>query len=70
MGMLVDNSIVIVDNVLVNRNRGMEMEEALSDAAHKPAMALLGATSIAALAFLPAYLMPTYVGNMWVLLSG
>ena len=72
MGMLVDNSIVIVDNVLVNRNRGMEMEEALSDAAHKPAMALLGATSIAALAFLPAYLMPTYVGeyvgsSFWVI---
>ncbi len=72
MGMLVDNSIVIVDNVLVNRNNGMEMEEALSEAAHKPAMALFGATAIAALAFLPAYLMPTYVGeyvgsSFWVI---
>lgn len=53
MGMLVDNSIVVVDNVLVNKNSGMEMEKALSEAAHKPAMPLLGATAIAALAFLP-----------------
>ena len=72
MGMLVDNSIVIVDNVLVNKNSGMEMEKALSEAAHKPAMPLLGATAIAALAFLPAYLMPTYVGeyvgsSFWVI---
>ena len=72
MGMLVDNSIVIVDNVLVNRNKGMEMELALSEAAHKPALPLLGATTIAALAFLPAYLMPTYIGeyvgsSFWVI---
>lgn len=72
MGMLVDNSIVVADNVLVNRNKGIEMEEALLEAAHKPALALLGATSIAALAFLPAYLMPTYVGeyvgsSFWVI---
>lgn len=72
MGMLVDNSIVIVDNVLVNRNNGMEMEEALSEAAHKPAMPLLGATVIASLAFLPAYLMKTYIGeyvssSFWVI---
>ena len=63
MGMLVDNSIVVVDNVLVNRNSGMENEKALYEAAQKPALPLLGATTIAALAFLPAYLMPTYVGE-------
>ncbi len=72
MGMLVDNSIVVVDNVLVNRNSGMENEKALYEAAQKPALPLLGATTIAALAFLPAYLMPTYVGeyvgsSFWVI---
>ena len=72
MGMLVDNSIVVVDNVLVNRNNGMENEKALYEAAQKPALPLLGATTIAALAFLPAYLMPTYVGeyvgsSFWVI---
>lgn len=72
MGMLVDNSIVIVDNVLVNRNKGMEMEKALYEAAYKPALPLLGATAIAALAFLPAYIMPNYVGeyvgsSFWVI---
>lgn len=63
MGMLVDNSIVIVDGVLVNRNKKMDMNEALIAATHKPAVPLLGATLIATLAFLPAYLMPTYVGE-------
>lgn len=72
MGMLVDNSIVIVDGVLVNRHKKMDMEEALLAATHKPAIPLLGATLIAAFAFLPAYLMPTYVGeyvgsSFWVI---
>lgn len=63
MGMLVDNSIVIVDGVLVRRSKGMAMEEALKESTYKPAIPLLGATVIAALAFLPGTLMPTYVGE-------
>ena len=72
MGMLVDNSIVIVDGVLVRRNQGMSMEDALSESTHKPALPLLGATFIAAIAFLPAYLMQSYTGeyvssSFWVI---
>ena len=63
MGMLVDNSIVVVDRVLVLRKKGMQMRDVLLKSTHKPAMPLLGATLIAALAFLPAYLMPTYGGE-------
>lgn len=63
MGMLVDNSIVIVDRVLVLRQKGLPMRDVLLEAAKKPAMPLLGATLIACLAFLPAYLMPTYGGE-------
>ena len=72
MGMLVDNSIVIVDGVLVRRNQGMSMEDALKESTHKPALPLLGATFIAAIAFLPAYLMASYTGeyvssSFWVI---
>ena len=72
MGMLVDNSIVIVDGVLVRRNQGMSMEDALLESTHKPALPLLGATFIAAIAFLPAYLMASYTGeyvssSFWVI---
>lgn len=63
MGMLVDNSIVVVDRVLVLRQKGLPMRDVLLEATKKPAMPLLGATLIAALAFLPAYLMPTYAGE-------
>lgn len=72
MGMLVDNSIVIVDGVLVRRSKGMGMEEALKESTYKPAIPLLGATLIAAIAFLPGATMPTYVGeyvssSFWVI---
>lgn len=72
MGMLVDNSIVIVDGVLVRRSKGMPMEEALKESTYKPAIPLLGATLIAALAFLPGMLTATYIGeyvssSFWVI---
>ena len=72
MGMLVDNSIVIVDGVLVRRNQGMSMEDSLMESTHKTALPLLGATFIAAIAFLPAYLMASYTGeyvssSFWVI---
>ncbi len=53
MGMMVDNAIVVVDNMLVRLGKGMNREEAAIDAASKPAMPLLGATIIAILAFYP-----------------
>ena len=53
MGMMVDNAIVVVDNMMVRLGGGMKREEAAIDAASKPAMPLLGATVIAILAFYP-----------------
>jgi multidrug efflux pump subunit AcrB len=53
MGMMVDNAIVVVDNMIVRLGRGMNREEAAIEAASKPAMPLLGATAIAILAFYP-----------------
>ena len=53
MGMMVDNAIVVVDNMIVRLRRGMNREEAAIESASKPAMPLLGATAIAILAFYP-----------------
>src|SRR5262245_19905070 len=53
MGMMVDNAIVVVDNMIVRLGRGMNSEEAAIESASKPAMPLLGATVIAILAFYP-----------------
>ena len=53
MGMMVDNAIVVVDNMMVRLRRGMNREGAAIEAASKPAMPLLGATVIAILAFYP-----------------
>jgi multidrug efflux pump subunit AcrB len=53
MGMMVDNAIVVVDNMIVRFARGMNREEAAIESASKPAMPLLGATAIAILAFYP-----------------
>lgn len=74
MGMLVDNSIVIVDGVLVRIHRGENLEKALHDVTIKNSIPLLGATFIAAIAFLPGSLMPTYPGeylesSFWVILT-
>jgi multidrug efflux pump subunit AcrB len=53
MGMMVDNAIVVVDNMMVRLRRGMKREEAAIESASKPALPLLGATAIAILAFYP-----------------
>jgi multidrug efflux pump subunit AcrB len=53
MGMMVDNAIVVVDNMIVRLGRGMNRDEAAIESASKPAMPLLGATAIAILAFYP-----------------
>ncbi len=73
MGMLVDNAIVIVDGVLVDKKLGKPMDIALTDIGSKTAMPLLGATLIAILAFFPIYLSPDttglYVRDLFIVLA-
>ncbi len=73
MGMLVDNAIVIVDGVLIDKSKGKPRLQALTDIGQKTAMPLLGATLIAILAFLPIFLSPdtagTYVRDLFIVLA-
>jgi multidrug efflux pump subunit AcrB len=73
MGILVDDAIVVLDNILVNMERGMPKEEALATSGRKTAMPLLGATAIAILAFFPIYLSPDtagiYVRDLFIVLA-
>ncbi len=73
MGMLVDNAIVIVDGILVDRKAGKPKMEALLNTGRKTAMPLLGATLIAILAFLPIFLSPDttgfYVRDLFIVMS-
>ena len=73
MGMLVDNAIVIVDGILVDKNAGKPRSEALTAIGRKTAMPLLGATLIAILAFLPIFMSPDvtglYVRDMFIVLA-
>ena len=73
MGMLVDNAIVIVDGILVDRQSGKPRMAALTDIGRKTAMPLLGATLIAILAFLPIYLSPDttgiYVRDLFIVIA-
>ena len=62
MGMLVDNAIVIVDGILVDLQRGVPRQEALTNVGRKTAIPLLGATVIAILAFWPIFLSPDTAG--------
>lgn len=73
MGMLVDNAIVIIDGILVDKAAGRPRREALTAICHKTAIPLLGATAIAILAFLPIFLSPDvtglYVRDMFIVLA-
>ncbi|MFI3239139.1 MAG: efflux RND transporter permease subunit [Bacteroidales bacterium] len=73
MGMLVDNSIVIVDGILIDLDKGRLRSKALTDIGNKTAMPLLGATLIAILAFFPIFLSPdtagVYVRDLFVVLA-
>lgn len=62
MGMLVDNAIVIIDGILVDLKAGKPRMEAMCAIGRQTAMPLLGATSIAILAFLPIFLSPDTAG--------
>lgn len=73
MGMLVDNAIVILDGILIDMQRGLPTQQALTSIGRKTAMPLLGATLIAILAFLPIYLSPdtagVYVRDLFIVLA-
>lgn len=63
MGMLVDNAVVIMDGILVDRQRGFREEDYLYRIGRNTALPLLGATMIAAATFLPIYMTPGSVGE-------
>ncbi|MGO2101665.1 MAG: efflux RND transporter permease subunit [Psychroflexus halocasei] len=73
MGMLVDNAIVIIDGILVDKERGLSRIEALTSVGKKTALPLLGATLIAILAFYPIFLSPdtagVYVRDLFIVLA-
>ena len=73
MGMLVDNAIVIVDGILIDKKKGKPHIEALTSIGRKTAMPLLGATLIAILAFLPIFLSPDtagiYVRDLFIVIA-
>ncbi|HYW94406.1 MAG TPA: efflux RND transporter permease subunit, partial [Bacteroidales bacterium] len=72
MGMLVDNAIVVLDGILVERSRSRG-KSVYTKSAKQTAIPLLGATIIAIAAFLPVYLSPdtagTYVRDLFLVLS-
>ena len=72
MGMLVDNSIVIMDGILTDKNRGFGPKTYLFKIGKKTAMPLLGATIIAAATFMGIYLSPDsageYAGDLFLVL--
>lgn len=72
MGMLVDNAIVIMDGILVDKRRGMTPDIYLYRIGRNTAMPLLGATIIAAATFLAIYLSPgstgEYAGDLFLVI--
>ena len=63
MGMLVDNAVVIMDGILVDRQRGLGPRTYLFRIGRNTALPLLGATVIAASTFLCVYLSPDTAGE-------
>lgn len=73
MGMLVDNAIVVLDGILIEKNKGQHGKTGFTKSAKQTAIPLLGATLIAIAAFFPVYLSPdtagTYVRDLFVVLA-
>ena len=63
MGMLVDNAVVIMDGILIDKKRGLAPKNYLYRIGRNTAMPLLGATVIAASTFLCVYLSPDSAGE-------
>ena len=72
MGMLVDNAVVIMDGILVDKRRGLPEEKYLYRIGKNTALPLLGATVIAAATFICIYLSPDsageYAGDLFLVL--
>lgn len=72
MGMLVDNAIVIMDGILIDKARGLAPKTYLYRIGQHTAMPLLGATLIAVSTFLAVYLSPDsageYAGDLFLVL--
>lgn len=72
MGMLVDNAVVIMDGILVDRKCGLPPKVYLYRIGRNTALPLLGATIIAASTFLCVYLSPDtageYAGDLFLVL--
>ncbi len=72
MGMLVDNAIVVIDGILVDKKKGIKPPRSLVDPARRTTWPLFGATFIAAAAFLPVFLSEdaagTYARDLFVVL--
>lgn len=63
MGMLVDNAVVIMDGILVDKKRGLSPKIYLYRIGRNTSFPLLGATIIAASTFLCVYLSPDSAGE-------
>lgn len=63
MGMLVDNAVVIMDGILIDKKRGLGPKTYLYRIGRNTALPLLGATVIAASTFLCVYLSPDTAGE-------
>ncbi|KXX71036.1 efflux RND transporter permease subunit [Flammeovirga sp. SJP92] len=63
MGMLVDNSIVVIESILMKMKMGIPKKQAIMEAATASAWPLLGATIIAILTFLPIRISPDSTGE-------
>lgn len=63
MGMLVDNSVVIMDGILIDKARGLGPKTYLFRIGRNTAIPLLGATAIAASTFLCVFLSPDTAGE-------
>ena len=63
MGMLVDNAVVIMDGILIDKKKGLHRDIYLYRIGKNTAMPLLGATIIAFTAFIAVFLSPDSVGE-------
>lgn len=63
MGMLVDNAVVIMDGILIDRKKGLPESTYLFRIGRNTAWPLLGATIIAAATFICVYLSPDTAGE-------
>lgn len=72
MGMLVDNAVVIMDGILIDKKRGLAPKAYLYRIGRNTAIPLLGATIIAVSTFLCIYLSPDsageYAGDLFLVL--